>query len=185
MSKQGQLLLGSLLLLWGAILLLGALFQISTGALCWPTALILVGVWLLLRPRHILPGSSIQLHPLGDIHKSGAWQVQDEEIWQFVGDVTIDLRSARIPSGETILRLVGFVGDVEVYLPAGAAAAIDTNAFFTDAKIGGASYDRFLTGVHYASPNYKQAEHKVRLNLTYFVIDLDVHLDMGGSHVEQ
>mgnify|MGYP001066960848 CR=1 FL=1 len=47
MRIPGQVIFGILIILIGLMFLFGNLFDVDVGALCFPTALILVGVWRL------------------------------------------------------------------------------------------------------------------------------------------
>jgi predicted membrane protein len=174
MSKQGQILLGIFLLVWGGVSILGAFFQVNTWMLCWPTLLILLGVWLLVQPRLFIPGTSIRFRPLGDINMSGSWDVHDEEIWMFVGDADLDFSQAHLPEGETTIRLAGFIGDINLKLPPEAGLAIRGNAFVTSAKINRRSQDSFLTGLVHYSQNYQSTSRKIHLITTFFICDLSV-----------
>lgn len=51
MHSRGQFILGGLALFVGLVSLLSLIFDIHFSAFCWPVGLILVGIWLLVRPR--------------------------------------------------------------------------------------------------------------------------------------
>ena len=174
MRNQGQLFIGIVLVLVGLMFLIGHLFDINVWAFCWPLGLILLGVWLLLRPQLVSSDTAVRQRLLGDIHRDGVWQVADEEIWIGVGDVDLDMTSADIPVGETRLRVFGFVGDVDVLVPAGVGVSVSSTAFVTDARVLGQKRDRFLAPLHLASEDYETAERKVRLETTFFVVGLKV-----------
>ena len=174
MRNKGQMYFGVALVVMGLLFLVGTLFQINVWAICWPAGLILLGVWILLRPRMVSPGTSAGVWPLGGIRRDGAWQVADEEIWLFVGDVELDLTRAEIPIGETKLRIYGFVSDVDVLMPSSAVIALTTNAFVSDTKFLGEKRDSFLAPVQRSSDNYTSAERKVRLETFFFVADVSV-----------
>jgi lia operon protein LiaF len=174
MRNRGQIIFGSLLLFFGLVLILGNIFHINIWAVCWPTGLILVGIWFLLRPRLNQPGSGINISPLANIRRYGSWTVRNEETWIIVGDIKLDMTQAEIPLGETTIHSYGFVGDVRLIVPQGIGLSITSTAFLTDAKILGQKGDHFFIPVYYTSENYATAERKVRLETLYFVIDLDV-----------
>ena len=173
MRNRGQLFIGIVLILVGLVFLIGHLFDVNVWAL-WPLGLILLGVWLLLRPRLITSDVVVRQRLLGDIHRDGVWQVADEEIWIGVGDVELDMTRADIPVGETRLRVFGFVGDVDVFVPAGVGVSVSSTAFVTDGRVLGQKRDRFLSTLHLASEDYETAERKIGLETTFFVVDLRV-----------
>jgi len=173
MRNRGPLFIGSLLVIFGLVLLLGNLFQINVWELCWPTGLILVGVWLLLRPRFALPGTFVNIRFLSDDKRYGVWQVGNEEIWSFIGDVRLDMTQATIPPGETTFHIYGFIGDVDVIVPKEVGLSVSSSAFVTSAKINGRKGDSFLAPVTHASENYASVERKVRLETYFFIADLN------------
>jgi lia operon protein LiaF len=174
MRNQGQLILGIVVILIGGVLLVGSLFDVDVWTLCWPTGLILLGVWLLLRPQLVSSDTSVRQKLIGDIRRRGEWQVADEEIWLGVGDVKLDMTSAEIPLGETRIRVWGFVGDVNLRVPQDVGVSVSCSAFVTDARVLGQRRERFLASFHMTSEDYETAERKIRLETTFFVGDIKV-----------
>jgi lia operon protein LiaF len=177
MRNRGFLIVGILLVVWGILSLLGNLLKIDTWAFCWPVVLILIGVWLLLRPRFRLQGAVVNVLPLNNTRRSGAWTVVDEEDFTLIGDTRLDMTQAEIHPGETVLRVYGFVGAVDLRLPKEVGISVTSWAFVTDARLMGQKSDTFLSPVEYASPGYESAERRVRLETYFFVVDLDVNQD--------
>lgn len=174
MRNQGQLFLGGLLIFLGLLFLVGTLFRINVWAFCWPIGLILLGGWILLRPQMVAPGTSVHVTPLGSIVRVGSWRVANEEFWLFVGDAKFDLTQADIPTGESTLRLFGFVGDVVLTIPTGVGVAVASTAFVNDLKILGRHEESFIMPFNFASDDYASAERKVRLEVTHFVASVKV-----------
>jgi hypothetical protein len=176
MRNRGQLYLGGSLVLFGLLILIANLLDINIWAVCGPTALILFGVWLIARPVLNVPGSGVNLNLFANINRVGEWQLKDEEIWMFVGDIRLDLTRAQIPLGETTLRVLGFVGDVDLLIPQGAGFSLQAMAIVNDAKIEGQkNYVRVLSPYQYTSDNYQAVEQKIRIETTFFVGDLTVN----------
>jgi lia operon protein LiaF len=174
MRNQGQLILGIVVIVIGLAFLIGNLFDVNVWTYCWPVGLILLGVWLLLRPRLVSSDTAVRQKLLGDIRRDGVWQVADEEIWIGIGDVRLDMTEAEIPPGETRVRVWGFVGDVRLSLPEGVGVSLSSNAFVTDVKALGHKREGILVPVRIASDDYETAERKVRLETTFFVGDVTV-----------
>jgi lia operon protein LiaF len=171
---RGQLFLGLVLLFLGIFWLIGNLLQIDFWTICWPAGLILIGLGLLFRPKLHIIGLG-NLHLFGEQRREGRWLVEDEDIWTFVSDIHLDLSLASLSPGETTMRIYGFVGDIALLVPREVGFAVSSNAFVTDAKILGKSNEKFLSSLNYTSPNYHSSERRFRLELSYFVVDLDVH----------
>jgi len=111
---------------------------------------------------------------LGDVHRAGDGQVRDEEIWLGVGDIDLDLTDADFPTGETTLRFFGFVSSVALLIPEDVGVSIASTGFLTDAKVLDRTQETFFATFRARSDSYEAAERKVRLELTFFVVDLKV-----------
>jgi len=171
MNHRLNIFIGAGIILIGFISLVNAIFHINLWDFFWPIVLIGLGTLLLLRPQMVTPGTNVRFIPLGDIHRSGTWQVTPEEIWTFVGDIDLDLTKAEIPPGETKIRIVGFVGDIDVLVPQGIGFNISGWAFVTDGKAFGQRVESFFSPIQMTSPNYEAAERKVCLETSYFVFN--------------
>ncbi len=172
MRNRGALIFGGLLILFGLLTLLDMIFQIDIGAIFWPLVLITIGLLMLLRPRMAPPGSEVWFRLFGGVRRSGIWTVQNEEVWMFIGDVHLDLTQAELPPGETLFQASGFIGDIDLRVPANTALSIHANGFVTTAKWFGRKQDHFLTPAIYTSPDYDQAERKIKLVTNFFITDL-------------
>jgi hypothetical protein len=176
MRNRGQVFVGAALVIIGVVLAIGTIFKIDLWAFCWPVALILIGVWFLVRPRFLSPGTFSNFHPLGGIRRYGSWTVANEEIWTFVGDVELDLVHADIPVGETTLRIYGFVGDVDVSLPADVGLSYTSTAFVTDSRVNERKLEGFIMPSSFTSDNYPSAEKRIRLETLFFVADVKIRI---------
>mgnify|MGYP000618449652 CR=1 FL=1 len=175
MRNQGMALIGALLMVAGILLLLGSLFDINLWAVCFPLGLILLGVFVLFRPRMVGPDTTSHIAFVDEAERSGPWALTNEEHWAFVLDGTFDLTKADIPSGETLIRAFGFVNDVDILVPADVGLALDLASFVTSLKANGdAEEDSFLAPVSWRSDGYKGMERRVRFEMTQFVGDVKV-----------
>jgi len=168
MRNQGQIFFGAVILVVGLILLFSTIFHVDVGIFFFPTVLILLGTWILVRPYVLHRDSALRMSLFGPVRRDGAWQVTDQEIWLFVGDVRLDCTQAEIPPGETRISIFCFVGDVRLRVPAGVGVSVRSNAFATEAKVLGQKRDGFLS-THLASEGYEAAERKIRLEVMCFV----------------
>ena len=174
MRNQGQMIIGVLIILVGLMFLIGNVLNVNVWALCGPLGLILLGVWLLLRPQLVGADTAVRQKLLGDIHRDGVWQVADEEFWIGVGEVDLDMTRAEVPVGETKIRVFSFVGDVDLLVPEGVGITVSSTAFVTDARVLGRKRDSIMFPFHQASDDYETAERKIRLEVTSFVADIKV-----------
>ena len=174
MVNRPAVWVGSILVLVGLMFLAGSIFNFNAWAVCWPAGLVVLGLWLLLRPRTLTPGTNVDFRFLGEVKRRGAWQVKPEDITLFIGDIDMDFTSAIIPPGETRLHLSGFIGDVDIILPAGVAFKAASSAFVSDINFNGQKYEGFLTPVEFSSPDYAVAERKIFLEATWFVGDIKI-----------
>lgn len=166
--------MGIVLVVLGVLFLISNLFDVNFWPFCWPTALIAVGAWMILRPRMVSPDTALEQKLLGEISRDGVWEVRDEELWVGIGDVELDMTRASIPLGKTKLRVFGFVGNLEVLAPEQVGISISSTAFITDGKVLGQEQERFASTLHVASDDYETAERKVHIEVTRFATNLKV-----------
>ena len=174
MYNRGQLITGAMLVLLGLVFLIGTLFQIDVWALCWPIGLILVGVWLVVRPNLSGPGKGTDVVLLGEVRRRGPWVVRNEEIWLGVADVDMDFSHAAFPPGETKVNIYGFVGDVDIFVPRSIGVAVRVNGVIIDSELLGHEMDAFLAPVEATSTNYLTVEQKLCIEMWAFVADIKV-----------
>jgi lia operon protein LiaF len=174
MPIRFEILVGSVLLLLGVVWLGGNILGVDIWSLCWPAGLILLGAWLLLRPRMIKDGGRAQFLLFGDVRRSGTWDFTNEEIWMGIGDVDLDLTRAYIPSGENILRVFSFISDIDLLVPSGTGVSLTSYAFLTDSRFLDRKRDSFVLPVEAESEGYSTAGQKVRVEAFGFINDIKI-----------
>lgn len=174
MKKHTQILLGSALILFGTLIMMSNLFNIDIGAICWPSILIMVGVLIIVRTRIAPQGTDVRMLLFADMRRSGEWDVMDQEIWSFVGDVDLDFTQANFPEDEVTFQLYRFVGDVDIIVPEDIGISISSMGFVTEARLEGKKCGGFMTPVRFTSDNYDSAVKRIRLEMISFVADLKV-----------
>jgi len=172
MKNRGYIFIGGALVVLGLLALVSSWIHVDFCALVLPLALIAAGVYIILRPRFAAPGTAMHVRLLGDVKRTGAWTALDEELWVLVGDATFDLTQATLPPGETVIRFLGFVGDLKLIVPEGVHIAVSSAAFLTSSKVFGAKRDTFLEPFETASEGYDAAESKLRFESWHFVTGL-------------
>jgi predicted membrane protein len=171
---QGRIFVGILVIVFGLMLLLGNLFHVDMGQFCWPVGLILLGIWLLLRPALAGQKTALRYSLFGPVRREGTWQVSEQEIWLFLGDIRLDFTQAEIPPGETEIRIFTFIGDVKVLVPEGLGVSVSSTAFISSAKVLDRKRDSFVAPVEVTTEGYETAERKVRLETLCFISDVKV-----------
>lgn len=175
MKLRGEILVGVILVLVGFVALVSNLFNIDFGLICWPSFFILLGVWIIVRPRMVSEDTKVHPILLGDLRRSGEWEASDQEIWAFIADVDLDFTQATIPEGETAIKMYAFVGDLDVTLPSDVGFTVNSYGFVTDARILDEKQNGFfLQPVQETSENYETASKKVSIYLLAFVGDVKV-----------
>jgi hypothetical protein len=174
MHNTRQIFVGVAIIAIGLVALIGAIFDVDLGRFLCPTVLILAGVWLLVRPRMVRSGAAFTAKLLGDVRRSGEWQVVEEEITLGIGDIELDMAHADIPTGETRIRASGFVNGIRLTVPEDVGVIVSSMAFLTEAKVFDRKHTRFFTFSQFTSDDYEKAERKVHLDLSYFVADVQV-----------
>ena len=174
MKVRWQIVIGGFLVLFGLLSIIGIVFNIDLSGSFFALLLIVIGAWLLLRPRFVDDSGISDFKPIGEIRESGSWQVEDQEYWVLIGDTKLDFSTAQIPDGETTIKINGFVGGVRCYFPADVAISLSTNGFFTDVRFLGQKTDNFLAPFDTQSQGYESAAKKIHLETTHFVGDIRV-----------
>ena len=96
------------------------------------------------------------------------------DIWQGVGDYHFDFSRAFIPEKETLIKLSGWVGDIDILLPGDVAFKVDAEANVGDINVLGHKQDGINPYVHYKSPDYDQAVRKLAFEFDFKVLDLKI-----------
>ena len=69
MRNQGLVYIAIFIILAGVLLLIGNLFNLNIGAFCFPLGLILLGIFVLLRPRMVGPDTLSNTVLIGDLDR--------------------------------------------------------------------------------------------------------------------
>ncbi len=172
MRNRNQLILGLGMILLGVIYLAANIIQIDLGRIFWPLLLILIGVWMLLRPRVAMDNWISGFTFIGDISRRGAWQVVDQDIRSFVGDIDMDFSQTEVPDGETHFRIQSFVGDVDIIVPAGIGVSLSTSGVVSEVRFFGRKQTSVFGPVEMRTDGYAGADKKIKISLDCFVSDV-------------
>lgn len=168
---------GVILIALGLVFLLDTLGVVSAGRLLatyWPVFLIAGGLLLLWGAGHwgsIGPFEKV----VGDIRiGEEEWELRDTETSLGVGDFRLDLRRARIPAGETTIRINGGIADIDVLVPPGLAVSAQGQVGMGSINLLGHKADGLSRQLSFASPDYASAEKRVKVHASLLIGDISV-----------
>jgi len=171
MRNNGQLILGGSILLFGLIILLGNLLDISLWAFIWPIILIALGIFIIFRQRNNGGHSEISFSFASNMNRTGQWKINSGEFWRFVTDLDLDFTNAEIPEGEHVWKIFGFVHEIRLRVPSNLAVSVSTHAFVNEKKINGECEDLIFVPMKWQSENFNNSPNKFRIEATGFVVD--------------
>jgi predicted membrane protein len=174
MRSRGFMFIGILLIFFGLLALVSNLTGIEFGNFCFPVGLILIGVWVLARPRMVKSGAQVEFNILGEHKRSGVWAVKPVEIWSGVGEVKLDFTQAEVPPGETRIHIYSLVGDIMLRPGANMGLQLTANGLVNSIKWMGAKQDNFLNSVQLTNPEFAQADRKLFVEVTALIGDIKV-----------
>ena len=174
MQHRGQVVLGAFLVFIGLLVLFGNVLGVNLWRLFWPLLLIALGAWFILRPRMLEEGTAVTQRLIGDVKRAGELRLQDEEIFLLIGDVKLDLREAIWPEGETRLRVLGFVGDIELRVPENVGVALASTAFVSSVRWADRKEEGIFLPLQLQSEGYELARQRLRVEVIHFVADVKV-----------
>lgn len=161
---------GGLLVLLGVLLLLAALGVLGAGAawgIFWAVVLIVAGAVVLLRRgsrsvRSVRSGAAVGEIRMGDT----PWDFHDMETNMAAGQMRVDLSKARVPQGETRLKVKGGMGKIEILVPASLAISVQAEVGAGSITILGNKADGVGRQLQFVSPGYESADKKVKMDLS-------------------
>lgn len=173
--KRWQIIIGITLVLLGIFSLLNQVFPgLRIGRFFMPLLLIGLGALLILRPRIAGSGVNVQFPFLGDLRKTGAWEVTQHEIWWFVGSNRFDFSEAVFPNKDALVKVIGFVADTKIILPEDVGLCVESSAFVNEYIGLQGKQERFLSPVEEQTPNYLTADKRVKVQVYAFVSEIKV-----------
>ncbi len=156
------------------------LFYVDTRIfwnLLWPVVLILIGISLL-RGRALSSAKGGRFAFMGGSEVGGSepWKLESGSYFAFMGGIEMDLRSAELPEGETVLDLTAIMGGIDVKVPRDLAVIFDGNAV-----LGGVTFkdheDGGLIGGRKIESNVEENASKV--------VRIQARAIMGGVEVKE
>lgn len=175
-GSQRRYLGGLILIVLGMLLILNN-FDIDVWNYVWPLAIMLFGVFLIMRGRRRSNSQSrlSEFRVLGDSRHTGyTGEIDGTDISHFIGDVELDLTGAQLKSGVNKLHISMFIGDIRITVPANIAVSASCSAAFGDIR----AFDRKESGVFLSvrekSSDYDSPDRKLHISCAAFIGDISI-----------
>jgi predicted membrane protein len=205
MRMNGRVSWGIVLIVVGILFLLDSGGVLDVGNLVssyWPVLLILWGAWLLLRKDRD-EQKTVVSGPLADVgigrrvEEMSADRVNLGNVFGDVrcralskaftggslssvfGDVEIDLTAGDFAAGEHNVKMDTVLGDIVVALPAGVAFAVAGDSVLGKVSANTEKRNGFFPSLEYASPGFKNAPVRVRIDASTVLGEVSVQQKLG------
>jgi len=90
----------------------------------------------------------------------------------FIGDEHIDLSEAAVKSGEKVVHVSGFIGDVKISAPKKVPFMLIANTTIGDIRIFDNKYEGFAQSKTYKAADYDAAPARLRIQVSKFIGDV-------------
>lgn len=171
--------LGSYLVLLGGVLLLDSTGVRPLGVAgilgaALGLALLALGVLAILAAWRVRRFSRRLRRTVGHVEAASGLRVQDGVISTVFGDITLDLRSADLPAGETELRLLCWVGTVTVLVPADVGLDVTAQSLLGAVRVLDRHEEGLVNDIHVTSEDYASRPHRLLMRLSTLVGEVTV-----------
>jgi len=166
---------GGLILIIVGVILLMENFNIDVWEYVWPLAIILIGVYLIVRAGRRSESQSklSEFRVLGDSRHPGfTGEIDGTDISHIIGDVELNLVGTQLKSGINKLKISMLIGDVKIVIPDGMAVSASCSVAFGDIRVFDRKEDGIFLTVRHNTPDYDTAEKKLRISCSAFIGDI-------------
>lgn len=166
--KQGYTLLGI-----GAVLLLLDHLLLVLG-IC----LISLGMFFVKSKRMQRRGNFMQKQSFSSRFDwdLSPWVMRSLSAWHVLGEADVDLSLAIAEDKETVMLFQGIFGDMDINLSDDYGVEIEAFVLFGSIEFGSHRDTGMLNRLNWKSANYDSSEHKVKIDISYLMGDLDVRM---------
>jgi hypothetical protein len=171
--------LGSYLVLLGGILLLDSTGVRSLGlagilGAAVGLGLMALGVLAILAAWRVRRFSRRLRRTVGHVEAASGLRVQDGVISTVFGDITLDLRDAELPEGETELRLLCWVGTVTVRVPADVGIDVTAQSLLGSVRALDHHEEGLVNDIHVTSEGFASRPRRLLMRLSTLVGEVTV-----------
>lgn len=103
-----------------------------------------------------------------------AWTFRSADISAAIAEVKIDLTNALFEEPETTLHLQGMIGDIDIVVPEDVGLTVNAQVAIGEIQVAGERGAGLMNRLVWRSPNAGAAEHRVHIELSYVIADVDV-----------
>jgi len=103
-----------------------------------------------------------------------AWTARGSELTVAIAEIQIDLTNAFFEGRDTTFLLQGLIGDIDIVVPEDVGVAVNANVALGEIQVAGERGAGVMNRLAWYSPNYATAEHRVQINVSYMIADVDV-----------
>ena len=169
MKKNIPNVLGIFLITIGVLTIFRQITGIDIWKFIFPLLLVLLGLFMIFKPKINSQSKDSTIRFLGEIYKDGQWNVQSQEIWLFIGDVKLDFRNALVPEGVSEIHIFGFVQDLKIFEATNVGISLHTNAFISDNRIFDQKKEAIFSNFTYKNSIYDQSVKKIDIHSWAFI----------------
>lgn len=190
--KKGHRIRGNVLLVLGAFSLITTIFSSTAFQMLFVGLLVFVGYHLYTSRQH---PSSIQVELKDDIQceriirhepflksmlignyrmMNHTFELHDINIRYGLGDIVIDLTTAMIPEGETVIIIHGLVGNISLYVPYDLELSVHHSVVVGNMFILGEEEKGFNQSLILRTEGYVHASRKIKIISSLIVGDTEV-----------
>jgi hypothetical protein len=171
--------LGSYLVLLGGVMLLDSAGVRTIGVAgilgaAVGLALLALGVLAILAAWRVRRFSRRLRRTVGHVEAASGLRVEDGVIATVFGDITLDLRSADLPPGETELRLLCWIGTVTVLLPPEVGIDVTAQSLLGGVRVLERHEEGVVNDIHVTSEGYASRPRRLLMRLSSLVGEVTV-----------
>ncbi|MBO1578338.1 MULTISPECIES: cell wall-active antibiotics response protein LiaF [Bacillus] len=102
------------------------------------------------------------------------YELEDINVQYGVGDVEIDLTTAMIPEGETVIVIRGVIGNIRLYVPYDIELSLNHSVIVGRVLLPGHEETGFNRNVTFKTEQYKEAPRRIKIISSLVVGDTEV-----------
>jgi predicted membrane protein len=169
---------GLYLVVLGAVFLLETLNIISIGpkglvGSAFGLVFLALGILAIIAAWRVRRVSRRLRRAIGNVQSdTGGWSVEDAVVSTVIGDISLDLRKAELPDGNTELTLLCWLGTIQVQVPRSVGVDVTGQAIIGTVDILGRREEGVVRDFRMRSRNYDEATKRVQMRLSTFIGEL-------------
>lgn len=108
--------------------------------------------------------------------KDEPWVIRSTTLSVAIAEIQIDLTNAFFEEKETILEMHGMIGDIDIIVPEEVGVLVNAHVTIGQIQASGERGAGAMNRLLWRSNHYDTAEHRVILNISYLIADVDVKM---------